>query len=42
MRHQFDQDFVVDASATTATFGIAATPWPEVMAATARSALVTG
>src|SRR3954454_21229431 len=42
MRHQFDQDFVVDASATTATFGIAATPWPEVMAATAQSALVTG
>jgi nucleoside-diphosphate-sugar epimerase len=42
MRHQFDQDFVVDASATTATFGIAATPWSEVMAATADAALVTG
>ena len=35
MRHQFDQDFVVDASATTATFGIAATPWDEVIRATA-------
>jgi nucleoside-diphosphate-sugar epimerase len=42
MRHEFDQDFVVDASATTAAFGITATPWPEVMAATAQSALVTG
>jgi hypothetical protein len=42
MRHQFDQDFIVDASATTATFGIAATPWSEVMAATANAALVTG
>ena len=34
MRHQFDQDFVVDASATTATFGITATPWDEVVRAT--------
>jgi hypothetical protein len=42
MRHQFDQDFVVDASATTATFGIAATPWDEVVAATAGAAVVTG
>jgi nucleoside-diphosphate-sugar epimerase len=42
MRHQFDQDFVVDASATTATFGITATPWDEVLAATAGAALVTG
>jgi nucleoside-diphosphate-sugar epimerase len=42
MRHQFDQDFVLDASATTATFGITATPWDEVLAATAGAALVTG
>jgi len=42
MRHQFDQDFVVDASATTATFGIAATPWDEVLAATAGAAVMTG
>jgi nucleoside-diphosphate-sugar epimerase len=42
MRHQFDQEFVIDASATTATFGILATPWGEVVAATAKAALVTG
>jgi nucleoside-diphosphate-sugar epimerase len=42
MRHQFDQEFVIDASATTATFGILATPWEEVVAATAKAALVTG
>ena len=41
MRHQFDQDFVVDASATTATFGITATPWDEVLRATAGAARVT-
>jgi nucleoside-diphosphate-sugar epimerase len=35
MRHQFDQPFVTDSSATTATFGLTATPWDEVMAATA-------
>ena len=35
MRHQFDQDFVIDASETTATFGLTATPWDEVVAATA-------
>jgi nucleoside-diphosphate-sugar epimerase len=34
VRHQFDQEFVVDARATTATFGLTATPWPEVVAAT--------
>ena len=38
MRHQFDQDFVVDASATTATFGITATPWDEVIRTTADAA----
>jgi nucleoside-diphosphate-sugar epimerase len=41
MRHQFDQEFVVDASATTATFGIAATPWDEVVAATAGAAMAS-
>ena len=35
VRHQFDQEFVIDATATTATFGLTATPWSEVMAATA-------
>jgi nucleoside-diphosphate-sugar epimerase len=35
VRHQFDQEFVVDASATTATFGLTATPWDQVVAATA-------
>jgi nucleoside-diphosphate-sugar epimerase len=35
MRHQFDQEFVIDATATTATFGLTATPWEEVVAATA-------
>jgi nucleoside-diphosphate-sugar epimerase len=41
MRHQFDQEFVVDASATTATFGITATPWDEVVRATADGARVS-
>jgi nucleoside-diphosphate-sugar epimerase len=41
MRHQFDQEFVVDASATTATFGIAATPWAEVVRATVAAARVS-
>jgi nucleoside-diphosphate-sugar epimerase len=35
VRHQFDQEFVTDASATTAAFGLAPTPWAEVVAATA-------
>ncbi|MGY1660853.1 NAD-dependent epimerase/dehydratase family protein [Geodermatophilus sp. SYSU D00705] len=35
VRHQFDQEFVVDATATTATLGLTATPWSEVVAATA-------
>ncbi|MGY1806703.1 NAD-dependent epimerase/dehydratase family protein [Blastococcus sp. SYSU D00669] len=32
VRHQFDQPYVIDASATTATFGLTATPWPDVVA----------
>src|SRR5215218_6145808 len=35
VRHQFDKEYVTDATATTATFGLTATPWDEVMAATA-------
>src|SRR3954471_18349898 len=35
VRHQFDQDYVIDASATTATFGLTATPWDEVVQACA-------
>jgi hypothetical protein len=38
VRHQFDQEFVIDASATTGTFGLVATPWAEVVAATAGTA----
>ena len=34
VRHQFDGEFVSDASATTATFGLTATPWDEVVRAT--------
>lgn len=35
IRHQWDQDFVIDATATTATFGLTATPWDEVVTASA-------
>jgi nucleoside-diphosphate-sugar epimerase len=42
VRHQFDQAFVIDAGATTDTFGLTATPWDEVMAATVGAAVVTG
>jgi nucleoside-diphosphate-sugar epimerase len=34
VRHQFDQEFVIDAGATTATFGLTATPWEEIVRAT--------
>ena len=33
VRHQFDQPYVIDASATTAAFGLTATPWDDVVAA---------
>jgi nucleoside-diphosphate-sugar epimerase len=33
IRHQFDQDYVIDASATTDTLGLTATPWEQVVAA---------
>jgi hypothetical protein len=42
VRHQFDQAYVIDAGETTATFGLAPTPWTEVMAATAGAVTVTG
>jgi nucleoside-diphosphate-sugar epimerase len=42
VRHQFDQEFVIDATATTATFGLTATPWDDVMAATAGTVSTTG
>jgi nucleoside-diphosphate-sugar epimerase len=42
VRHQFDQAFVTDATATTGTFGLGATPWEEVMAATAAAEQVPG
>jgi nucleoside-diphosphate-sugar epimerase len=35
VKHQFDQPYVIDAGSTTATFGLTATPWPEVVAASA-------
>jgi nucleoside-diphosphate-sugar epimerase len=38
VRHQFDQPFVIDATDTTATFGLTATPWAEVVAATVAGA----
>jgi nucleoside-diphosphate-sugar epimerase len=41
VRHQFDQEFVTDATATTATFGLTATPWDEVVRATAGATPVT-
>jgi nucleoside-diphosphate-sugar epimerase len=41
VRHQFDQEFVTDASATTATFGLTATRWDDVVRATAGAVPVT-
>jgi nucleoside-diphosphate-sugar epimerase len=41
VRHQFDREYVIDASATTATFGLAPTPWDEVVTATARAVPTT-
>jgi nucleoside-diphosphate-sugar epimerase len=40
IRHQFDQPFVLDATATTETFGLVATPWDEVVAATVSGVLL--
>ena len=33
VRHQFDQEFVTDATATTETFGLVPTPWDDVVRA---------
>jgi nucleoside-diphosphate-sugar epimerase len=41
IRHQWDQDFVTEASSTTETFGLSATPWHEVVRATVAGAPVT-
>jgi nucleoside-diphosphate-sugar epimerase len=41
VRHQFDQDFVTDATATTETFGLLPTPWDDVVRATVAGAPVT-
>jgi hypothetical protein len=41
VRHQFDQKFVIDATATTDVLGLTATPWGEVVAATAGTAPVS-
>jgi nucleoside-diphosphate-sugar epimerase len=38
IRHQWDADFVIDAAATTATFGLEPTPWDDVVRATAGAA----
>jgi nucleoside-diphosphate-sugar epimerase len=42
VRHQFDQEFVTDSAATTAAFGLTATPWEQVVAATVGAVSVTG
>jgi nucleoside-diphosphate-sugar epimerase len=42
VRHQFDQDFVIDATDTTATFGLTATPWARVVAETVGGSPVAG
>jgi nucleoside-diphosphate-sugar epimerase len=40
IRHQWDQDFVMEADGTTETFGREATPWDEVVRATVAGAPV--
>ncbi|MGY1744417.1 NAD-dependent epimerase/dehydratase family protein [Blastococcus sp. SYSU D00695] len=37
VRHQFDQPYLMDAAATTARFGLTATPWEQVVAATVQA-----
>ena len=37
VREQFDQEYVIDSRATTATFGLRATPWDDVMKAIAHA-----
>jgi nucleoside-diphosphate-sugar epimerase len=42
VRHQFDQDYVTDATATTREFGLTATPWDVVVAESVGGAPVAG
>ena len=42
VRHQFDQDYVTDADATTREFGLTATPWAQVVAESVGGAPVAG
>ena len=42
VRHQFDQDFVSDATATTREFGLTATPWARVVAESVEGTPVAG
>ncbi|MGY2128823.1 NAD-dependent epimerase/dehydratase family protein [Blastococcus sp. SYSU DS0617] len=41
IRHQWDADYVCDGTATTETFGLRATPWDDVVRATAAGVPVT-
>ena len=41
VRHQWDQDYVATATATTQTFGLTATPWDDVVRATVSRVPVT-
>jgi nucleoside-diphosphate-sugar epimerase len=41
VRHQFDQEFVIDATETTATFGLRPTPWGDVVSAIASASSAT-
>ncbi len=40
IRHQWDADFVLDSSETTAVLGLQATPWAEVVQATAQATTI--
>ncbi|MCZ2827863.1 NAD-dependent epimerase/dehydratase family protein [Modestobacter sp. VKM Ac-2986] len=42
IRHQWDADFVLDSSETTAVLGLQATPWAEVVRATAQTPTAAG
>jgi nucleoside-diphosphate-sugar epimerase len=42
IRHQWDADFTMDSSETTAVLGLRATPWEKVVQATAQAPTATG
>ncbi|WP_369130320.1 NAD-dependent epimerase/dehydratase family protein [Modestobacter roseus] len=42
IRHQWDADFVMDGSETTAVLGLRATPWEDVVRATAQAGTTAG